>query len=194
MGSSRWPRSISTARRTIRGPAEVDDGVQGCPDGAAGIQDVVDQHHNFVVDAGARQLGGVRRAGGLVREVVAEHGDVQLADDRGGVHGGIRGGDLGGEADGEGVAPARDAQQDEVLGALVGLKNFMGDTSERAVDVSLVEDNPGEYNLAPDPVLMAQKSKLVSPFPASRDGIKKGLFALSNYHSGTDAPSPPACV
>ena len=127
--------------------AEVDDGVQGGADGAAGVEDVVDQHHDLVVDAGARQLGGVRRAGGLVREVVAEHGDVELADDRGGVHGGIGGGDLGGEADGEGVAPARDAQQDEVLGALVGLENFMGDTSKRAVDVSLVEDNPGEHNL-----------------------------------------------
>ena len=96
---------------------------------------------------GARQLGGVGRPGGLVREVVAEHRDVELADNGGGVHGGIRGGDLGGEADGEGIAPARDAQQDEVLGALVGLENFMGDTSERAVDVSLVEDNPGEHHL-----------------------------------------------
>ena len=46
-----------------------------------------------------------------------------------------------------GIAAARNAQQDEVLGALVGLENFMGDTSEGAVDVSLVEDNPGEYNL-----------------------------------------------
>ena len=127
--------------------AEVDQGVQGGADGAARVEDVVDEHNNLVVDPGARQLGGVRRARGLVREVVAEHRDVELADDRGGVDGGVGGGDLGGEADGEGIAPARDAQQDEVLGALVGLENFMGDTSKRAVNVSLVEDNPGEHNL-----------------------------------------------
>ena len=40
------------------GPAEVDQCVQGRADGPAGIQDVVDQHHDFVVDPGAGQLVG----------------------------------------------------------------------------------------------------------------------------------------
>ena len=46
--------------------AEVDDRVEGGADGPAGVQDVVDQHHDFVVDAGAGQLRGVRRTHGLV--------------------------------------------------------------------------------------------------------------------------------
>ncbi len=145
--------------------AEVDDRVEGGPDGPAGVQDVVNQHHNLVVDAGAGKLGGVRRAHGLVREVVAEHGHIQLADDRGGVHGGIGGGNFGGEPDGEGVAPARDAQQDQVLGALVGLKDLMGDTSECTVDVRLVEYHSGEYNLGRNRCFWnrSQRSSPLSP-------------------------------
>ena len=111
------------------------------------------------------KLGGVRRAHGLVGEIVAEHGHIQLADDRGGVHGGIGGGNLGGEPDGEGVAPPRDAQQDQVLGALVGLEDLMGDTSECTVDVRLVEYHSGEYNLGRNRCFWnrSQRSSPLSP-------------------------------
>ena len=36
--------------------AEVNDRVEGGPDGPAGIQDVVNQHHDLVVDAGPGKL------------------------------------------------------------------------------------------------------------------------------------------
>ena len=38
--------------------AQVGDGVQGGADGAPGVQHVVDQHHDLVVDAGGRKPGG----------------------------------------------------------------------------------------------------------------------------------------
>ena len=144
----------------MRGPAEVNEGVQGGADGAAGVQDVIDQDHDLVVDAGPRQLRGVRRPGGLVREVVAEHGDVELADDGGGVHGGIGGGDFFGQPDCQRIAAARNAQQHQVLGALVGLEDLMGDTSECTVNVRLVEDNPGRNRCLCD---RSQRSSPLSP-------------------------------
>ena len=141
-------------------PAEVHERVQGGADGAAGVQDVVDQDNNLVVDAGQRQLRVVRRPGGLVGEVVPEHGDVELADDGGGVHGGIGGGDFLGEPDRKRVAAAGNAQQHQVLGAFVGLEDFMGDTSECTVNVRLVEYNPGRNRCLCD---RSQRSSPLSP-------------------------------
>ena len=37
---------------------EVHDGIEGRADGPAGVEDVIDQDHHLVVDAGARQLRG----------------------------------------------------------------------------------------------------------------------------------------
>lgn len=46
MGSSRCPRSISTARRMARGPAAVEHGVYRRPGRPAGVYHVVHQHHH----------------------------------------------------------------------------------------------------------------------------------------------------
>lgn len=82
-------------------------------------------------------------SGGLVREVVAEHSDIQLAHYCFGVDGRISGGNLMGQPDSQGITTAWDTQQDQVLGSLVGFKDLVGDTSERTIDIRLVEDNPG---------------------------------------------------
>ena len=131
--------------------AEVDDGVQGGADGAAGVEDVVDQHHGLAVDAGARQLGG---DGGRVgwcerssRYMVTSSWPTMAAASTVGSAAAI----FCGEALGQRVAAAGDAQQDQVLGALVGLEDLMGDTSEGTVNVGLVEDNPSPW---PEPVLL----------------------------------------
>jgi hypothetical protein len=48
-----------------------------------------------------------------------------------------------GQPDSQGITTAWDTQQDQVLGSLVGFKDLVGDTSERTIDIRLVEDNPG---------------------------------------------------
>lgn len=142
------------------GPAKVNEGVQGGTDGAAGVQDVVNQDDNLVVDSGQRQLGAVRWPGGLVGEVVTEHGDVQLSDDGGGVHSGIRGGNFLREPDGQRIAAARNAEKHQVLGAFVGLEDLMGDTSECTVNIRMVENNPGRNRCLCD---RSQRSSPLSP-------------------------------
>ena len=163
--------------------AEVDDGVQRGTDGAAGVQHVIDEHHDLVVDPCSRELGGVRRPGGLVGEVVAEHGHVQLSDNRGGVHGGVRGCDLAGQPDCQRVPPARNAQQDQVLGAFVGFEDLMGDTSEGAVNVRLVEDNPGRNRCACD---RSQRSSPLSP--PHRTELKKDYLRFKITTRGGPLP------
>jgi hypothetical protein len=112
--------------------------------------DVINEHHNLVIDSRARELGGVRRPGGLVREGVSEHRAIELANNCRGVHGGVRCCDLAGQAKCQRVTAARDAQQDQVLGAFVGFEDFVGDTSKGTVNIGLVEDNPGWNRCACD--------------------------------------------
>ena len=49
IGSSRWPRSTSTASCTARGSAVVADRVEGRPDRATGVEHVVDEHDGGAV-------------------------------------------------------------------------------------------------------------------------------------------------
>ena len=77
MGSSRWPRSTRTASWTSARAAEVAEGVQRGPDGAAGVEDVVDQDDGAAFDAAGRELGALERAGRVQAQVVAVHRDVE---------------------------------------------------------------------------------------------------------------------
>ena len=61
-------------------PAEVVQGVERRADGAARVEDVVDQHDGLAVDPAGRHAGRARRAGRLIRQVVAVHRDVEGAD------------------------------------------------------------------------------------------------------------------
>jgi hypothetical protein len=123
--------------------AQVYEGVEGGADGPARVEDVVDEHHDFVVDARCRELGGKRSPGRLALEIVTEHGDVQLAGNVFGLHTGIGGRYFGGKAAGQRIAAARNAQQNKILGSLVRLENFMGYTSEGAVNVRFGKNYTG---------------------------------------------------
>ena len=165
MGSSRWPRSISTARRTIRGAAEVNgDRVEGGPDGPSEYRTSYNQHHHLVVDAGAGKLGGVGRAHSWCerssRNMVTSSWPTIAA---GSTWDG--GGNLGGQAGRRGDRPGVDTEQDQVLGALVGRQDLMGDTSECTVDVRLVKYHSGEYNLGRNRCFWnrSQRSSPLSP-------------------------------
>ena len=80
IGSSRPPRSTSTARRTARGPAEVEQLVHRGADRAAGVEHVVDQHQLAAVDV-ERDLAAARLAVQAdAAEVVAMQGDGEQAE------------------------------------------------------------------------------------------------------------------
>jgi hypothetical protein len=122
-------------------PADVHEGVEGGAHGAPGVQDVVDEDHGAPVDALHGDAGRLGGAGGVLAQVVAEHRDVELAEARGGVEAGVGGGDLGGDPLGQRIAAARDAEQDEVRAAPVGLEDLVGDARQGAVDVGCREDD-----------------------------------------------------
>ena len=94
---------------------------------------VVDEHDDGAVDAAARDVGGLERAGGSQPQVVAVHRDVERrrrdldALDLG--HHGRRCGAASGDPAG------RDAEQDDVVGALVALEDLVRDAGQRAGDV-----------------------------------------------------------
>ena len=75
----------TTRRRVLEAPdigraAEVTQRVEGGPDGAAGVEDVVDEDHGPAVDPLGRQVGVLEGPGRVQPQVVAVHGHVQRAD------------------------------------------------------------------------------------------------------------------
>ena len=62
------------------GPAEVAQGVEGRPDGAPGIEHVVDEDDDGVVDATARHHGALERAMRFGPQIITVEGDVEVAD------------------------------------------------------------------------------------------------------------------
>ena len=99
-----------------RGPAEVVHRVQGGPDGAAGEEHVVDEHHDLAVDAAGRHLRVVRTAGGVPAQVVAVHRHVEGADRH---LGALDGRDALGDPAGEVDAAGGDAEQDQASAPLL---------------------------------------------------------------------------
>jgi hypothetical protein len=114
------------------GPAEVGEGVERSADGAAGVEHVVDQHDDLVVDAARRDVGVHRAAGGLAAQVVAVHGHVERTD-RHGVALDLL--DQRGEPVRQCDATGWDAKQDKVLRSLVVLDDLVGDPLEDAGDI-----------------------------------------------------------
>ena len=117
------------------GATELGERVHGGAHGAAGVEHVVDEHHDPAGDVDG-DLGG---AGGRDRpeaDVVAVEGDVEGADGdvevlelRDGV----------GEAAGDGQTPGVETHEHDVVGATVALHDLVGDPGLRAAEVAGVE-------------------------------------------------------
>ena len=139
IGSSRWPRSTSTARRTTRGPADVLSASSAArmlrPENSTSSTSTTTLPS--MPPAGAASAAG---CGWVLGEVVAVHRDVERADDRGGVAVGSAAAIL---------AAMRWARATPRVGMPrgpdpprpVGLEDLVGDPSQRPGDVSLVEHN-----------------------------------------------------
>jgi hypothetical protein len=118
-------------------PAEVGQRVERRTDGASGVQHVVDEHHDLVVDAARRDVGVHGAAGRLPPQVVAVHRDVEGAD---GDRGALDLLDEGGQPAGEGHPARRDAQHHEVGRTLVVLEDLVRDAPQDAGHVGLGHD------------------------------------------------------
>ena len=79
IGSSRWPRSTSTASCMALRAAELGHRVERGSDGAAGEEDVVDEHDDPAGDVDGH-LGRAERLDRPQTDVVAVEGDVERAD------------------------------------------------------------------------------------------------------------------
>src|SRR5579875_1451897 len=114
------------------GAAVVEEGVEGGPDGAAGVEDVVEKDDVAAFDVEADVAFFDDGADVAGREVVAVEANVEDA----GVDGVVfDGGDDFGEPLGEGNAAALDADEAEVGGAVVALDDFVGEADEGAIDL-----------------------------------------------------------
>ena len=100
--------------------------------GPAGEEHVVDEHHGPAVDTTSRDVRRQQCACRPEAQVVAVHRDVQAADQD------LAALDLGHpfrQPRRELDTARRDAEQDEVMGAVIALEHLVGDPSECTVDV-----------------------------------------------------------
>ena len=120
------------------GAAELGDRVERGPDRAAGEEDVVDEHHD---PAGHvhRHLGRTERLHRAQADVVPVEGDVQRPDRHRRL---FERGDRGGQPVGDGRAAGVQADEDQVLGAVVALDDLVRDPGVGPAEVGGVED-PG---------------------------------------------------
>ena len=118
-------------------PAEVDERIERGADGTAGVEDVVDQHDDLVVDR-LRELGRLddrlRRDGG---EVVAIEGDVEDAERH---RRPFHRADLFRHPLADRNAAAADADDDQIVDSTVLFDDFDGHTPDRAVHARGVEE------------------------------------------------------
>src|SRR5262245_25828204 len=119
-----------------RGPAEVDDGVQGGPDGAAREEHVVDEDDGLALDA-ERDVGPPDDRGAAQVEVVPVERDVESADRQACP---VDGGDLPGQPPGDGDPSGPETDEGQVAGAGVALEDLVRDAGESPVEGSFVED------------------------------------------------------
>ena len=122
------------------GPAEVAERVEGGADRAAGEEHVVDEDDDLAVDARVGDVGALEGADRVAAQVVAVHRDVERA-----VRdlGALDAGDPLGQPAGQRDAAGRDAEQDEVRGALVVLQDLVRDAGQRPLDVWCFEHRSG---------------------------------------------------
>ena len=115
------------------GSAEVSERVERGPDGASGVQHVVDEHHDLVVDAVGGNRRGRGRAHRVAPQIVAVHRHVERADRH------LRAFHLVqrlGEPLREHGAAGRDAEHDQVVDTAVVLDDLVRDPPQRALDVT----------------------------------------------------------
>src|SRR5579862_7782088 len=118
--------------RDALGAAEVEEAVHGGADGAAGVQDVIDEDEVHLVDSEANVRGLQNGVSCNLREVIAvksnvqsAYGDVDAVDAAHGL----------GDALGQRHAAAADTDQREMLGATAFLDDLMGEAAQGAVDL-----------------------------------------------------------
>ena len=129
------------------GPAEVVQGVQGGPDGAAGEEDVVDQHHHLAGQVD-RDVGHGLGQDGPQPDVVAVEGHVEAADGQG-----VDPFDLAqdlGHPGGQRDAAGLEADQDDVLDAPVALDHLVRHPRQGALDVGRGQDLGVGHEHAPE--------------------------------------------
>ena len=121
-----------------RGPPVAEQRLDGGADGAAGVEDVVDDDDGALVDREVDVRGvddGLLRAAG---QVVAVKGDVEVAERHVGVE---QVGDEAPEPRGEDRPATMDPDDREPVGLSVLLDDLVRDAYERATDVVAVEDD-----------------------------------------------------
>ena len=121
-----------------RGTPEGEDGVQGGADGAAGEEDVIDQHHRAIVDRHG-DLGLGQRAWSTLAatDVVAIQGHVERADRH---LGALDVGDVRGKSVCERDPARLDADEDQALGAVVRLDDLVGEAPQGTRDLVGIEE------------------------------------------------------
>jgi len=105
------------------GAAELGEGVEGGADGAAGEEHVVDEDDDLPADVDG-DLGGPERLDRPEADVVAVEGDVERAHGHGHA---LEALDGLGQAVGDGDAPGVEADEHDVVGAVVALDDLVGD-------------------------------------------------------------------
>ena len=120
-----------------RRAAEVHHGVEGAADGAARVEDVIDQHDALAVDV-ERDVRGVDLGREMGLEIVAVEADVEASERD------VHPLDLADPVDellGEQVAAGDDAHDGQVLASLVALEDLVRDARHRTRDGCLVHDD-----------------------------------------------------
>ena len=114
------------------GSPEIDEGIEGGPDGAPGKEDIVDEDYVAIGDAAGygRACAIGRLSGGV--SVVAVGSRVKGGDRDPAI---AAGGNIAGDALGEGETPGADADKEKVRGVRMGLYELMGNTAEGLADV-----------------------------------------------------------
>ena len=138
IGSSRWPRSTSTATWIARGPPEVEHRVHRRAHRAAREHHVVDQHHALPVDRERHARRPRHRPHAARDHVVAVEGDVERADaDRAA----RELAELRGDQLGHRLARRARSRPARVLGAGVALEDLVRDSRRGALDARRIEND-----------------------------------------------------
>ena len=150
-------------------PTELGQRVEGRTDRSAGVEDVVDQHDDAVVDPAVGNLGAPGSPDRVAAQVVAMERDVELADrDVGPLDLGDRRSETVRERD----SARWDPEENEARGPLVAFEDLVADAAERPGDLVGAEDVPRVGRGARRgwcTQVRAGPSRWTS-FPASQDG------------------------
>jgi hypothetical protein len=136
---------------------EVTESIESGADSATGVEDIVNEHHEAILNSTDRDVRGLERAGTSTAKVIAEHCDVEGADGDGmALHlcETLR------DPAGKGDTAGGNTQENDVARSARVLINLMSDPRRHAGNVGRIEDG-------------ASGSHGQTPFPASLDGSLK---------------------